>query len=76
MEAKSADYINPLQVAIRRFDIAAGHVDDLEGCGGQHSVRGAKGGVYNPHGIDIDGASPCKNRYQYFLSHELASDDL
>lgn len=39
-------------------------------------ISDSKGGLFNPKGLDIDGALSCKNRYQCFLSNELGADDI
>ncbi len=36
----------------------------------------AKGGLFNPNGLDIEKASACKDRYKCFLSHEAEGDEI
>lgn len=39
-------------------------------------ISDSKGGLYNPHGLDIDAVLACKDQYQCLLSHEMGAEDI
>lgn len=40
------------------------------------AISDSKGGIYNPHGLDVDQALSCKNGYQCFIPAETGGDEL
>ncbi|HME43482.1 MAG TPA: Glu/Leu/Phe/Val dehydrogenase [Syntrophorhabdales bacterium] len=39
-------------------------------------ISDSTGGLYNPHGLDIDKVLDCKNRYHCFMKEEIGADEI
>jgi glutamate dehydrogenase (NAD(P)+) len=40
------------------------------------AISDSRGGLYNPHGLDVDKVLDCKNRYQCFIGNETGADEV